>query len=108
MNHRSLTSIFALHRIKIVFISSVLVFGLGPVVFAQSWNRPTHSSPVALAPTDRLLWLVNPSADNVSALQVDTQTDTYRVLATVPVGKEPRSVARTTSLCMSPTRPGTR
>src|SRR5436190_22133094 len=95
MNHRSLTPIFALHRITIVFTSWVLVFGLAPVVFAQSWNRPTHSSPIALAPTGRLLWVVNPIADSVSALQVDTQTDTYRLLATVPVGKEPHSLALT-------------
>ncbi|MEO8426687.1 MAG: CHRD domain-containing protein [Verrucomicrobiota bacterium] len=95
MNHRSLTPIFALARTTIVFMSWVILSGLAPAVFAQSWNRPTHSSPVALAPTDRLLWVVNPSADSVSALQVDTQTDTYKVLATIPVGKEPRSIALT-------------
>jgi len=59
--------------------------------FAQVWNRPTHSSPIAISRNDRLIWVVNPGSDSVSVLRPDTNTR----LASVEVGDEPQSVALT-------------
>jgi YVTN family beta-propeller protein len=58
---------------------------------ADVWNRPTHSSPIAISRNDRLIWVVNPSDDSVSVLRPDTNTR----IATVPVGDEPQSIALT-------------
>src|SRR6185295_11853537 len=62
-----------------------------PGLRAQVWDRPTHSSYIAISRTDKLVWVVNPSENTVSVLR----TDTHQVLATIPVGKDPRSVALT-------------
>src|SRR5918993_2100855 len=59
----------------------------GSATAAYDW--PTHSSPIALSRDQRLLWVVNPGDDSVSVLRTDTNT----VLATIPVGDEPQSVA---------------
>jgi YVTN family beta-propeller protein len=51
------------------------------------------SSPLALSPDGRTLWVVNPDADSVTAVDVRTLT----VGAPVPVGREPWAVAVTRS-----------
>ncbi|MBI2929822.1 MAG: CHRD domain-containing protein [Verrucomicrobia bacterium] len=53
--------------------------------------RPTTSSPIAINPNDRLIWVVNPSADSVSVIRPDNNTR-IRVIA---VGDEPQSLALT-------------
>jgi YVTN family beta-propeller protein len=58
---------------------------------AQSYNRPTYSSPIAISLNDRLIWAVNPSDDSVSVIRPDNNTR----LAKIPVGDEPQSVALT-------------
>jgi YVTN family beta-propeller protein len=58
---------------------------------AQSFNRPTYSSPIALSQDDRLLWVVNPSDDSVSVIRTDDNTR----LSRISVGDEPQSVALT-------------
>lgn len=50
---------------------------------------PSVSSPLALAPDGKMLWVVNPDADSVTPL--DTQTLTAG--SPIPVGREPWSVA---------------
>jgi YVTN family beta-propeller protein len=91
MNHPLFTPIAAPVRTTLYLIISVFVFGLSQTVLAQGWGRPTHSSRIALSLGDKLLWVVNPGDDSVSALR----TDTYAVLAKIPVGREPRGVALT-------------
>ena len=49
----------------------------------------TYSSPIALSPDERLLWVVNPDDDSVTI--IDTATNA--ALATIAVGDEPRSIA---------------
>ena len=58
---------------------------------AQTWGRPTYSSPIAISRNDRLIWVVNPSDDSVSVIRPDTN----QRLATIAVGDEPQSVALT-------------
>ncbi len=53
--------------------------------------RPTASSPIAINPNDRLIWVVNPSDDSVSVIRPDDNTR----LAKISVGDEPESVALT-------------
>jgi YVTN family beta-propeller protein len=57
---------------------------LGAVAYAQS-----YSSPIALAPDEALLWVVNPGDDSVTI--IDTATN--QALSTIPVGDDPRSIA---------------
>ena len=54
-------------------------------------DKPTHSSPIAINPTDRLIWVVNPSDDSVSVIRPDNNTR----LAKIAVGDEPQSIALT-------------
>ncbi len=58
---------------------------------AQSYNRPTYSSPIAISRDDRLIWAVNPSDDSVSVIRPDNNTR----LAKITVGDEPQSIALT-------------
>ena len=58
---------------------------------AQVYNRPTHSSPIAISRNDRLIWTVNPSDDSVSVIRPDNNTR----LAKIAVGDEPQSIALT-------------
>src|SRR5215510_4402794 len=52
-----------------------------------------YSSPIALNSQGNLLWVVNPDPDNNSVTVVDVSSDSGRVLAEIPVGQEPSSVA---------------
>ncbi|MGI8602185.1 MAG: YncE family protein [Verrucomicrobiales bacterium] len=51
----------------------------------------TTSSPIVISTNDRLIWATNVSADTVSVLRPDINS----VLATIPVGDEPQSIALT-------------
>ncbi|HXU75537.1 MAG TPA: hypothetical protein VN794_03170, partial [Methylomirabilota bacterium] len=53
--------------------------------------RPTASGPIAINTNDHLIWVVNPSANNVAVIRPDLNA----LLATIPVGKEPQGVALT-------------
>ena len=68
-----------------------LVLSLPVSAPAASWNRPTYSSPIAINPNDRLIWVVNPSDDSVSVIRPDNNTR----LAKITVGDEPQSIALT-------------
>ena len=50
--------------------------------------QPTYSSPIALSPNERLLWVVNPEDDSISIIN----TANNAVLETIQVCDEPRSV----------------
>jgi YVTN family beta-propeller protein len=54
-------------------------------------HKPTYSSPIALNPTDRLIWVVNPSDNSVSVIRPDLNAR----LAKIGVGAEPESIALT-------------
>ena len=75
-------------KTALYLMTCLLVTTVSPGVRAQVWDRPTHSSYIAISRTDKLVWVVNPSEDTVSVLG----TDTHQVLATIPVGKDPRIV----------------
>ena len=51
--------------------------------------KSSYSSPIALSSDDLFLWSVNPDFDSVTVVRTDTQ----RVIATIAVGRDPRSVA---------------
>ncbi len=68
-----------------------VVLNLPASALAQTWNRPTYSSPIAINPNDRLIWVVNPSDDSVSVIRPDNNTR----LAKIAVGDEPQSIALT-------------
>src|SRR6185369_5381927 len=53
--------------------------------------RPTASGAIAINTNDHLIWVVNPSANNVAVIRPDLNA----LLATIPVGKEPQGVALT-------------
>jgi YVTN family beta-propeller protein len=54
-----------------------------------AFDMATYSSPIAMSRSGRLVWAVNPADDSVSVIR----TDTNRVVAKIPVGHEPQSVA---------------
>ena len=58
---------------------------------AQSYTRPTYSSPIAISLNDRLIWVVNPSDDSVSVIRPDNNTR----ITKIAVGDEPQGVALT-------------
>ncbi len=68
-----------------------LACGLLPGAWAQTYSRPTFSSPIAISLNDRLIWVVNPGDDSVSVIRPDNNTR----LAKIAVGDEPQSVALT-------------
>jgi len=51
--------------------------------------KSSYSSPIALSSDDLFLWSVNPDFDSVTVVRTDTQ----RVITTIAVGRDPRSVA---------------
>src|ERR1043166_2584681 len=58
---------------------------------AQTWSRPTYSSPIAISLNDHLIWVVNPSDSSVSVIRFDTN----QRLAKIAVGADPQSIALT-------------
>ncbi len=56
---------------------------------AAAFTQPSNSSPIALSANQKLVWVVNPRHDTVSVIR----TDQNIVIATIPTGEEPRSVA---------------
>src|SRR5215212_7580612 len=72
-------------------VGLALVMNLPASALAATWGRPTYSSPIAINPNDRLIWVVNPSDDSVSVIRPDNNTR----LAKIGVGDEPQSIALT-------------
>ena len=58
-------------------------------VARHRYVSPTTSSPLALSPDNKLLWVVNPDDDTVSVIRTDSPSH----LTKIKVGKEPQSVA---------------
>jgi YVTN family beta-propeller protein len=93
--HRRLTDALSRHRHSNWARGSALLLAVLATATTLSsasaaiFNRSTYSSPIALSRNDRLLFSVNPDDNTVSVICVaDNQ-----VLATIGVGKDPRSVA---------------
>jgi len=59
----------------------------------QSGAPTAYSGPIAITPDDKFVWVVNPKNNSVSVLRVEGDINTK--VATIRVGKEPRSVAIT-------------
>ena len=82
---------------KLCHVPVIIFLGLASMalqpwkVSAQSWGRPTYSSPIAVSLNDKLIWVVNPSDDSVSVIRPDT----FQLLAKIAVGDEPQSIALT-------------
>ena len=75
---------------KFAFIALVMSAFLSNADVTYAWFRhPTNSSPIALSNDNRLLWSVNPKVHSVSVIRTDNNT----LLATIPVGNDPQSVA---------------
>jgi YVTN family beta-propeller protein len=78
-----------LDQLKVfAFVDSIdgatpLVSDVGP--------KPATSSPIAINPTDSLIWVVNPGDDSVSVIRPDNNTR----LAKINVGDEPEAIALT-------------
>ncbi len=56
---------------------------------AQFVNQVNNSSPITLSPDGKTLWVVNPDADSVTAIN----TETMQASKPIAVGKEPWSIA---------------
>lgn len=54
-------------------------------------NGPTQSSPIALTPSGRALWVCNPDTDTVSVINIEN--DANQKVAEVAVGDEPNNLA---------------
>jgi YVTN family beta-propeller protein len=52
-----------------------------------------YSTPITLNNAGNQLWVINPDPDNNSVTAIDVTGDLPRVLAEIPVGKEPTSIA---------------
>jgi YVTN family beta-propeller protein len=75
--------------VRLGCLAAALLLGSIAPAFAAVFTQPLNSSPIALSADQRLVWVANPRDDTVSVLRTDNNT----VLATIPVGDEPRSVA---------------
>jgi YVTN family beta-propeller protein len=69
----------------------LLLLDLPSHTMAQSYARPTYSSPIAISRNDKLIWSVNPGANTVSVIRPDSNA----VITNLTVGAEPQSVALT-------------
>ena len=54
-------------------------------------SGPTNSSPIAVTPNDKQVWVVNPDDDSVTVINV--QNDANQKVAEIPVGDEPQNLA---------------
>jgi YVTN family beta-propeller protein len=73
----------------------VLMPGRGRLFSVRAATFPgfPSSSPIALNSQGNLIWVVNPDPDNNSVTVIDVSADSGRVIAEIPVGQEPSSVA---------------
>ena len=85
---RSLSSLAKLVWTRRVWVS--LVASVMGVVPATVWAA-TQSSPIAITPDGKFVWVVNPDDNSVS--EFDVTTDTPALVKKLTVGKEPNSVA---------------
>ncbi len=69
----------------VVLVASV--FGVVPATVLAG----TQSSPIAITPDDKSVWVVNPDDNSVS--EFDVTTDTPALVKKLTIGKEPNSVA---------------
>src|SRR2546423_3069360 len=60
-------------------------------IFAQNWDRPTYSSPIAISRNDRLIFSANPSDDSIGVIRPDNNM----LITKISVGDEPQSIALT-------------
>src|SRR3954466_3723589 len=80
------------HRASIALLIATTGFAGHPQsVFAQTFDRPTYSSPIAISGNDRLIWVVNPSDNSVSVIRPDNNTR----ITKIAVVAEPQSIALT-------------
>lgn len=79
----------SVHVCRALWTALLFAAILPDIAPAQTWNRPTHSSPIALSINNGLLWSVNPDDDSVSVFR----TDSNARLAKIAVGNEPQSIA---------------
>src|SRR5215470_3047473 len=54
-------------------------------------SGPTNSSPIAVTPNDKQVWVVNPDDDSVTVINV--HNDANQKVAEIPVGDEPQNLA---------------
>lgn len=54
-------------------------------------NGPTQSSPIAVSPDDKTVWVANPDSDSVSIINVEN--DANQKVAEIKVGDEPNNLA---------------
>lgn len=88
-------------RILKLSLSSLFVLGVlaawhfedhNSAASAQSTpNGPTSSSPIAVTPDDKTVWVVNPDNDSVSVINVEN--DANQKIAEIKVGDEPNNLA---------------
>ncbi len=75
-------------------VAVALLAGTAGSAQAAKVSVPTHSTTIALTRKDRFLVAVNRETNSISVLQVRSgSSDTKKLLAEIPVGLEPRSVA---------------
>jgi YVTN family beta-propeller protein len=82
--------------VALAMLLGLLVMSPGAAAAKQPAAQPsfataTTSSPIAMSRDGRLVWSVNPTADNVSVIR----TDRNQVIAGVGAGREPQAVALT-------------
>ena len=78
-------------RIAEFALALTVALAASPAALAQTYPRPTSSSPIAVSLNDRLIWAVNPGDDTVAVIRPDNNTR----ITTIRVGDEPQSVALT-------------
>ncbi len=64
-----------------------------PSADGSSGFSPTNSSTIAISADDQFIWIVNQDVNAVSVIRV--AGDAYELVAQIPVGNEPRTIALT-------------
>src|ERR1017187_1931746 len=90
-NRFHLTPTFPVNWGAFSALGLILMSMLPDSAWAQSYNRPTYSSPIAISLNDNLIWVVNPGDNSVSVIRPDNNTR----ITKIAVGAEPQSISLT-------------
>src|SRR5262249_2676991 len=89
MKHQSAICV----RRTAALLGSLASFCVSPGPAMAQFTGATNSSTIALSPDEQTLWIVNQDVNAVTVYYV--AGDAFQLLAVVPVGNEPRTLALT-------------
>src|SRR5258707_4425784 len=93
MRQKSMLVVYCCLLSLCVIGSLALTRGNGPSAVGSSGTGPINSNAIAISADDQFIWVVNQDVNAVTVLYV--AGDAYQLVAQIPVGNEPRTLALT-------------